>query len=103
MKKMACLGWGSLIWNPGKLPVRGPWFPDGPLLPLEFSRESGKAAKHNRRITIALTPGVSVVRSLWTLLEVPNVAVAKTALADREGIRSENIDKDIGLWCVDQA
>jgi hypothetical protein len=34
------LGWGSLIWNSGKLPLRGGWEQNGPTLPIEFSRIS---------------------------------------------------------------
>jgi hypothetical protein len=35
------LGWGSLIWKPGKLPLRSDWTRNGPTLPIEFSRISG--------------------------------------------------------------
>jgi hypothetical protein len=34
------LGWGSLIWNSGKLPLRGGWERSGPMLPIEFSHIS---------------------------------------------------------------
>ncbi|MDU1189996.1 MAG: hypothetical protein E6990_18890 [Enterobacter sp.] len=38
--KIACLGWGSLIWKSGALPVAGEWQTDGPSLPVEFCRVS---------------------------------------------------------------
>lgn len=41
------LGWGSLIWKPGDLPIEGQgedrWQPGGPVLPIEFSRVSSDA------------------------------------------------------------
>lgn len=38
--KIAILGWGSLIWNPGSLKTNGDWRPGGPRLPIEFTRIS---------------------------------------------------------------
>jgi hypothetical protein len=38
--KIAILGWGSLTWRPGVLPLATEWRKGGPLLPLEFSRIS---------------------------------------------------------------
>ncbi len=38
--KIAMLGWGSLIWRPGTLPMATEWEKGGPPLPLEFSRIS---------------------------------------------------------------
>ena len=43
--RIAILGWGSLIWDdnwPKFDEQRGEWLEDGPILPLEFSRVSGK-------------------------------------------------------------
>jgi hypothetical protein len=45
LAKIAILGWGSLLWDtrPKFVPFLsqcGPWFRDGPSLPLEFSRIS---------------------------------------------------------------
>lgn len=35
---VAVIGWGSLIWRPGALRLRGGFQPAGPRLPVEFSR-----------------------------------------------------------------
>ena len=42
------------------------------------------------------------MRSLWTLLSVPNLDGAKIALAQREGIETKNLGKDIGIWVAQQ-
>lgn len=88
---IACLGWGSLTWDPRDLPIQRCWFPDGPLLPIEFARHS-----NGDRITLVIVPGTRDVRSLWTLLTVPDLETAKRALADREGINPKDIHRDIG-------
>lgn len=87
---IACLGWGSLIWDPQALPIQKCWFKDGPLLPIEFARYS------RDRITLVIVPEVRDVRSLWTLMIVPDLDTAKQKLAEREGISMENIPRYIG-------
>ena len=91
--KIACLGWGSLIWMQGSLPIRRGWFSDGPLLPIEFARESG-----DRRITLVLANVNHRVRTLWALMSVDTLDRAKSALAEREGIRESNIRYSVGYW-----
>ena len=90
---IACLGWGSLIWSPRGLPVKSGWFEDGPLLPIEFARES-----RDRRITLVLTPDAALVRSLWTIMSDPNLEAARESLRLREGIGPKSASKHIG-WC----
>lgn len=90
--KIACLGWGSLVWDPRDLPVLRGWFEDGPLLPIEFARESSR-----QRITLVLVPVARPVRSLWALMSVDDVGDAREALGNREGVR-KNLERDIGFW-----
>jgi hypothetical protein len=91
-KRIACIGWGSLVWDPRSLPVVGGWKADGPMLPIEFARESADG-----RITLVLCDGVKAVRSYWCLLSVEDVSAAMLVLAYREGI-SSRMAKDIGRW-----
>lgn len=90
---IACLGWGSLIWSSQGLPIRGEWFDDGPLLPIEFARES-----NGKRITLVVADVQHTVRTLWALMSVTTLEEAKSALADREDIKDGNIKYSIGYW-----
>lgn len=90
---IVCLGWGSLIWCNKKLPVRGPWMKDGPLLPIEFARES-----QDRRITLVICEDCEASQVLWAELDVQTVGEARLALAVREGIRNQDDCKSIGFW-----
>lgn len=82
---IACLGWGSLIWNPGDLPVRGVWREDGPAMPIEFVRKSD-----NGRITLVISAKAAPVTVLWAELAVSSLDEAREVLARREGISSKN-------------
>ncbi|MFZ0511722.1 MAG: hypothetical protein WAM14_08965 [Candidatus Nitrosopolaris sp.] len=91
---IACVGWGSLIWDPRDLPIQRCWFKDSPqaLLPIEFARHSS-----NDRITLVIVPDARYVRSLWTPMIVPDIDTAKIKLAECEGIKKEHITKYIAL------
>ncbi len=85
--KIACLGWGSLIWDPRELPIQKHWFNNGPFLPIEFARQS-----NNGRLTLVIIPeSISTVQSLWTLFSVPTTDQAFEALRRRENTSSGNI------------
>jgi len=80
---IACLGWGSLIWDPRELPIRREWFDDGPLLRVEFTRQS-----NNGRITLVLEPTAPEVRSFWAFMDTDDLALAKRQLMVREGTKN---------------
>ena len=96
---IACLGWGSLVWDPRELPVQGKWFEDGPLLPIEFARES-----LDGRLTLVIVPEYEArVRSLWALFSVGTVADAREALRLREGVMEKSGPKYIAAWSTGDA
>ena len=86
---IACLGWGSLVWNPAGLPC-GEWHENGPELPIEFCRVS-----RDGRVTLVIEGEAGRVPVLWSILDVASLAAAVTALADREEVPSE---ASIGRW-----
>ncbi len=75
-----CLGWGSLVWNPQALPIKGHWNKDGPELPVEFLRHSG-----GDRLTLVIHASAPKVPVLWAELDVASLAEAVEALRVREG------------------
>lgn len=93
---IACLGWGAPVWDPGDLPRRGPWFTDGPFVPLEFARQAKDGP-----LTLALVPERPQVRSLWTILATAGLDAACQALAEREQIPARNLREHIGVWTRD--
>lgn len=88
--KIACIGWGSLIWNPGNLPIQNEWFNDGPLLPIEFTRQSS-----NGRMTLIIDKEATPVRTLWTLMTITKLDQAISALMVREGIKKEGLVESV--------
>jgi hypothetical protein len=81
------------VWDPRSLHVCSMWFADGPLLPIEFARES-----KDKRVTLVITPGSPLVRSLWALSSLDSIDAAKADLALREEIKDENSVHSIGVW-----
>jgi cation transport regulator ChaC len=78
---IACLGWGSLIWQPESLPVKpSDWFPDGPALPLEFARQSSRD-----RITLVIVKNGPSMPVCWCYLPFETMTDAISALRKREG------------------
>jgi len=91
--KIACLGWGSLIWDPRELPIQRRWFEDGPFVPVEFTRQSSDG-----RITLVIEPCAAPVRVLWAVMLSPDLPSAREALRNREGITGNNWTSRIGSW-----
>jgi hypothetical protein len=91
--KVACLGWGSLVWDPRELPIRREWFKDGPFAPVEFARQSDDS-----RITLVIEPNAEPVRVLWAHMLPGDLEDGQKALRDREGIRGANSLSRIGSW-----
>lgn len=84
---IACLGWGSLIWKPGALPLAGEWYSDGPQLPVEFSRV-GDGGELATAICINAPP----VPVFWALVAAQTLDEACSALREREQIPAERQD-----------
>jgi hypothetical protein len=80
--KVAILGWGSLIWNPKDLATEGDWQPDGPYLPIEFARISGK---NEDRLTLVCMEGVQPIRTYWIKSSKARLDEARENLRVREG------------------
>ena len=92
MSRIACLGWGSLVWDPRELPIQRQWFQDGPLVPVEFLRQS-----KDGRITLVLHESAVPVRSLWAVMDCCDLSEAREALCKREGIE-KTCEKWIHVW-----
>jgi len=90
MSRIACLGWGSLIWRPKDLSIVLPWLEDGPEIHLGLVRES----RESKCLTLVLHGTGARVRSLWAELKYGALDAAARALRAREGCAS----RDIGLW-----
>ncbi|QJE02135.1 hypothetical protein HH212_20685 [Massilia forsythiae] len=82
---IACISWGSLIWAPEPLKLATPWHPDGPLLPLEFVRDSDDSEE----LAIVLHESAPPVPTYWAMLDTHDIGAAREMLRQREKIRIE--------------
>jgi len=88
---IACLAWGSLVWDPRTLPLAGPFRLEGPLLPIEFSRVS-----LDGRVTLVLDGSAPVSPTYWAPLVVGDLDEAIEALAERERIVAGERNRFVG-------
>lgn len=85
--KIAILGWGSLIWDPGSLRIKGDWQTGGPQLPIEFSRIS-----NDGRLTLVIdTENGKNVSSRYVMSSFTNLDDAIENLRKREKTTKKNI------------
>jgi len=91
--RIACLAWGSLVWDTGEhpLPLRTKWKNDGPELPIEFARISDS---RNGALTLVLFPKVAPSKTLWAEMELKTISEAIGVLSHREQTSVRNI----GFW-----
>ncbi|MGC1372272.1 MAG: hypothetical protein WA824_09050 [Candidatus Sulfotelmatobacter sp.] len=105
MARIAILGWGSLLYDPGCLEIRTPWRRDGPSLPIEFARKSGLGPDGYERtdrlpyLSLVLYPGEGHITTYWTLSLIPDLERppgeaegARENLRRREGCRIDRVE-----------
>ena len=81
--KIAILGWGSLIWDPGTLAydLKEGWSTEGPFLPIEFARISNK-----NRLTLVITDEAkeNLVKTLYAISSFDSIGPSIKNLTHRE-------------------
>jgi hypothetical protein len=90
---IACIGWGSLIWNRRNLEVDEHWCADGPALPVEFARQSS-----DERITLVIVQGLAPVPTLWSVFNTRDLDEARESLRQREHIPRSRARDLISHW-----
>ncbi|MDB5826347.1 MAG: hypothetical protein JWQ73_567 [Variovorax sp.] len=83
--KIACLGWGSLLWKSDPLVLASEWRSDGPRLPIEFCRVADGG-----ELSTALCPGAALQTTWWAMLALSDLEKARGLLQEREQIDSRH-------------
>jgi hypothetical protein len=90
-RRIGCIGWGSLLWDPRTLPMAAPFALEGPELPIEFSRVS-----LDGRVTLVIDRAAPVVPTYSVPMAVEGLEEAVEALAIREKVTSTRRGEWIG-------
>lgn len=95
--KIAVLGWGSLIWDPGSLQLKGAWQPDGPLLPVEYLHVTERDRRDERlTLVVHAADWIRQVRTLWCESALDGLEDARRDLARRERITATDPLSKVG-------
>lgn len=86
MSRIAILAFGSLVWSPRDLQIKGDWRYGGPALPVEFSRIAA-----NGRLVLTYTPGVEALPTYYAESAFTDPEEAIANLAGREGCQIRHI------------
>lgn len=79
-QRIGVLAWGSLVWAQGDLRTDSRWHNNGPVLPLEFAREST-----GPRVTLVIVDGYEhLSTTYWAVSSEPAVDLAGSNLRARE-------------------
>ncbi|MBJ18975.1 MAG: hypothetical protein GY910_06165 [bacterium] len=90
--RVACLGWGSLLWDPRTLPMAEGFRAAGPMLPIEFSRVATDG-----RVTLVIDDSAEPIQTHCVQMDVASLDEAVRELGLREKIAPERIRDWIGV------
>ena len=91
--RIAILGWGSLVRDPGTLSIVGEWQTGGPILPIEFSRVSDDG-----RLTLVIDEDVGV--DVPTRYVMSGLEDLDLAIADLQKREKAPTAKGVGFVCA---
>lgn len=92
--KICVLAWGSLQWDPRPLQISSDFEPNGPILPIEFSRISGRGGRVLRLTLVIDEDNGSPCRTYTAASRLRDLERAKDDLRARE--RMPNV-KGVGF------
>jgi len=84
--RIVCIAWGSLLWKTGPVKLASPWHAGGPVLPLEFARDSDDSDE----LALVLWEAAPLMPTFYAMLDTSNLATARAMLAQREKIDADH-------------